>query len=377
MKIVQGIKSKGNDWQLTKNIKLKSPLVLVFGNRLLIENTVIYDELRSFFPDGQIVFGSSSGEIIKNTVEDNSVVFTAIELEKSSFKIETVNIFNHNKNCRDAGIKLAKKFNKSNLKHLFVISEGSFVNGSRLIAGIETVIGKTPIAMTGGLCSDGNRFLKTVTSYNETPLEGEIVAIGFYGETLEISYANYGGWQPFGPERIVTHSKGNILYEIDGTSALSIYKKYLGKKAKQLPQSALYYPLKVTETGSKWSIIRAIINIDDKQDCMILAGDVPQGSKVQLLLSSADDIVTGANKAASLAMRGRIHKPELAILVSSLGRKLVLDQRVEEEVEEVQYIIGNETTICGFYSYGEMAPYTIDKRCKLHNQTMTLTLISE
>jgi len=45
-----------------------------------------------------------------------------------------------------------------------------------------------------------------------------------------------GGWDPFGPERLITKSKENILYELDGQSALELYKKYLGEHAKVFPQ---------------------------------------------------------------------------------------------------------------------------------------------
>ena len=43
----------------------------------------------------------------------------------------------------------------------------------------------------------------------------------------------------------------------------------------------------------------------------------------------------------------------------------------------VQNVIGKNAAITGFYSYGEMAPFSGSSSCELHNQTMTLTLISE
>ena len=110
---------------------------------------------------------------------------------------------------------------------------------------------------------------------------------------------------------------------------------------------------------------------------MILAGDVPMNSKVQLMMASVDGIASGARKAAEFAIKDRVNKPQLALLVSCVGRKLVMGQRVEEEIEQVQEIIGKEVATCGFYSYGEMAPFHGETSCDLHNQTMTLTLISE
>ena len=375
MKIVQARKSENNDWIFINKQDLKSPLVLVFGNRYLLEDTEIYSEIKKMFPDGHLVFGSTSGEILSNKIFENSIAITAIEFEKSSFVIKTENILLHDKNAYKAGEALVKKFPKENLKHIFVVSEGSFVNGSDLISGLE--YNKNNFAITGGLCGDDARFEKTLASYNENPKEGEIIAIGFYGDTLEITFANYGGWMPFGPERMITKSKGNILWEIDNAPALDIYKIYLGAKSAELPHAALLYPLSVKAPGAHESLVRTILNIDEANNTMTLAGDVPEGSIVQLMMANVDDIADGAAKAAELAMENRKSEPQIGLLVSCVGRKLVMDQRVEEEVEEVQYAVGADVKLSGFYSYGEMAPFTHNNNCVLHNQTMTLTLISE
>lgn len=376
MKIVQAKKLEKKDWEFTSKQDLKNPLVLVFGNRYLLENEGIYDEIREMFPDGHLIFGSTSGEILSNRVYENSIAITAIEFEKSSFVIKTESILSHDKDAHKAGEALVKKFDKENLKHLFVVSEGSFVNGSDLIAGLEVNIG-SDVAITGGLCGDDARFERTLASYNENPKDGEIIAVGFYGDSLEITYANYGGWVPFGPERVITKSSANVLWEIDNAPALDIYKIYLGAKSAELPHAALLYPLSVKAPGAEKAIVRTILNIDEENNTMILAGDVPEGSTVQLMMANVDDIADGALKAAELAMENRKKAPEIGLLVSCVGRKLVMDQRVEEEVEEVQYAIGADVAIGGFYSYGEMAPFTHNKKCILHNQTMTLTLISE
>ena len=377
MTIVQAIKKPNEPFVFNeKRILLKEPLVLVFGNRYMLESEHIYAEVKDLFPNSHIVFGTTSGEIIDDSVLEGTVVLTAIEFKKSSVVIKRSNINDFKNNDYKLGESLMAEFPKENLKHLFIISEGSSVNGSALISGLEKVK-NTSISLSGGLCGDDGRFERTLASYNENPKEGEIIAIGFYGETLEITSSNYGGWTPFGPERIITKSEGNVLFELDGKPALDLYKTYLGEKANELPKSALLYPLSVRIEEDSEPLVRTILNIDNDKNTMILAGDVPEGSKVQLMMSSVDDIVSGAIHAAELAMKGRENKPELALLISCIGRKLVMDQRTEEEIEEVKSVIGNETIISGFYSYGEMAPFSGQKECKLHNQTMTLTLFSE
>lgn len=377
MKFQQYEKTNGSEWKLIspQQLALKKPLVLVFGNRFMLEDSHIYNEVKNMFPNGEIIIGSTAGEILVNKVSEDSITITAIEFEKSSFEIRRANILDFDKNAVAIGKHLAEQLSQDKLKHIFIVSEGSFVNGSALINGLE--FNNTNTAITGGLCGDDARFEKTLVGYNEQPKEGEIVAIGFYGDTLEISYAQYGGWTPFGPERIITKSAGNVLFELDSLPALDLYKKYLGEKAKQLPQSALLYPLSLRQKGKKEAIVRTILSINEQENTMTLAGDVPKGSKVQLMMANIDNIAEGALKAADIGMKSRKNKPELAILVSCIGRKLVMDQRVEEEIEEVIEVIGKQAIVGGFYSYGELAPFNGIKSCELHNQTMTLTLFSE
>ena len=379
MKTVQLKKNKNADWEyLSENIPLKEPLVLVFGNRYMLEEETIFSEVKSLFKDGHIVFGSSSGDISSLAVNENSVTITAIEFERSSFVIKTSNVLENEEqlDSQQVGQKLIEQLPKEGLKYTFVISEGSFVNGSQLTKGMNAATNNN-LLITGALCGDDARFEKTISSYNESPKQGEIVAIGLYGDSLEVSFSINGGWTPFGPERIVTKSKGNVLYELDHLPALDLYKKYLGDKSKDLPGAALLYPLSVQSSKEEQSIVRTILNINEEENSMILAGDIFENSKVQLMMTNVDNIVNAAENAAVNAAELRENEAELAILVSCIGRKLVLDQRVEEEVEEVMEVVGKSTAITGLYSYGEIAPFIGESNCQLHNQTMTITLISE
>lgn len=377
MKIIQASKIENGTWfYLQDKIILKKPLVFVFANRYLLENESVIEEIRIEFPYEDIIFASTSGEIFDCKVNENSISIVAIEFEKSTFVVQRENILDFDKNTELLGEKLMSKMPKENLKHLFVLSEGSFVNGSNLIKGLEKILSKS-VSITGGMCGDDARFRKTLASYNEKPKVGEVILVGLYGETLEVSFASFGGWFPFGPQRKVTKSESNILYEIDGKPVLELYKRYLGNKAYELPQASFFYPLSVTPENKKQSLVRTILNINNETNSMTLAGDVPMNSMLQLMMASVDGIIDGAQQAAKLAIKERNGEAELAILVSCVGRKLVLGQRTEEEIEEVREVIGEKPVITGFYSYGEIAPFHGSNSSELHNQTMTLTLISE
>lgn len=90
-----------------------------------------------------------------------------------------------------------------------------------------------------------------------------------------------------------------------------------------------------------------------------------------------DRLIDGAVGAAKTSLDILGGPPEFAILISCVGRKLILQQRVEEELEGIRDVFGQQTVTTGFYSYGEISPAIPGAVCELHNQTMTITAFSE
>jgi hypothetical protein len=234
------------------------------------------------------------------------------------------------------------------------------------------------VTATGGLSGDGDRFHRTLVLADERCSEGLVGAVGFYGPRLRVGYGSLGGWDPFGPDRLVTKSEGNVLYELDGQPCLQLYKTYLGEHAAGLPASALRFPLSVRDSYSQRQVVRTILGMSEENQSMTFAGDIPQGSYARLMKANFDRLVDGANGAASVAVTALgSGSPELAILISCVGRRLVLQQRTEEELETVRSVVGERATLTGFYSYGEICPTVPNASCELHNQTMTITTLLE
>jgi hypothetical protein len=245
------------------------------------------------------------------------------------------------------------------------------------VKGIASVL-PNHCQITGGLAGDGELFEKTVVGLDTAPASGKIAAIGFYGKDLEVGYGSVGGWDPFGPLRKVTRSKGNILYELDGQPALELYKKYLGEKSAELPSSALLFPLSIRLSNTQEPLVRTVLNVNEKDGSMIFAGSIPEGCTAQLMKANFERLIDGAGKAASFSY-GALGNGncDLAILISCVGRRMLLGQRSVEELENVRRILGNDTVMAGFYSYGEIAPSAPNANCELHNQTMTITTLRE
>lgn len=350
-------------------------LVLGFGSRDLLSDEKVFDQLKNKFPDSQLILCSSAGEVYENEVLDNTISLTGIKFSSTVIKTYEVDITAF-ENSFQAGSSLIGKFDQENLKLVLILSDGGKVNGSELVNGMNAVK-KDEVLIVGGLAGDGSRFEKTVVGLNTTPIQGKIIGIGFYGEKLLVSHGSLGGWESFGLERIVTKSESNVLYEIDGKNVLDLYKIYLGKYAEELPGSALLFPLSIKIDGVDEPIVRTILSIDETNQTMTFAGDVPKGSKVRFMKANFDRLIDAASEAASSCLEVNSFNPKLALLISCVGRKLILGTRIDEEVEAVSYIFGDKTILSGFYSYGEISPLKPFGDCILHNQTMTITCINE
>ncbi len=365
-------------WQILKEAGLAdtADLVMVFGSRFLLEDSTKFDEIRNMYPNAHVLMGSTSGEIVKDLVFDDSLSLAAIEFEKTELRVSSLKI-NSATDSFDAGAKLADDLNADNLIHVFLLSDGLHVNGSKIVEGINYVL-KNEVPCTGGLAGDAANFQKTLVGINEAPKENQIVAIGFYGDSLEVGYGSVGGWDNFGSERIVTRSEGNVLFELNGESALGLYKMYLGDKAAELPGSGLLFPLGMKFDADSETVVRTVLAVDHEADNMTFAGDIPEGSLVRLMKADFDKLIDGANLAAEhTTHRGGGASDKLAVLISSVGRKLSLGPRVFEEVEAVQDVLGIDTTITGFYSYGEISPDVESSKCEFRSQTMTITTFAE
>ncbi|MFT5037408.1 MAG: hypothetical protein ACI9VM_000988 [Candidatus Azotimanducaceae bacterium] len=383
MKIEQKSWTEASGWEVVKSTldQEKPQLVLVFGGRAEVEKQEHFDTLHEWYPDSNIVMSSTAGEISGTLVRDNSLSVCAIHFEKTELAFESALILEPDTG-ESIGAELVDKLKKEGLRHVMVLSDGLKVNGTSLVKGITAHLPDN-VSVTGGMVGDGADFKKTVVGLNAVPTSGQVVLIGFYGTDIKVGYGSLGGWDSFGPVRLITKSVHNVLYELDGKPALELYKQYLGDQADELPSSGLLFPLNLhlDEEPGGVEVVRTLLGVDEEDQSMTFAGDLPEGKSVNLMKANFDRLVDGAAGAAGMSqesLEGNI--PDLAILISCIGRKLVLKERIEEETESVKKQLGGDekTFILGFYSYGEISPVaSTEKQCELHNQTMTITTFTE
>lgn len=368
--------SAGWNNELAPTLQGEASLVLIFGAPHILANAALMNEVRTRYPSAPVVGCSTAGEICGTRVRDDSLVVTAIRFEHTVIHLAQTPI-GGNDDSHDAGMRLAKALPRERLVHVVVFSDGLKVNGTELARGLRENLPEQ-VVVTGGLAGDGANFRQTLVCADGKPTEGLVAVLGFCSDRLKVGYGSLGGWDTFGAERLITRSSGNILYELDGRSALGLYKEYLGEHAAGLPSTALLFPLALRSGEKDYSLVRTVLSVDETEQSMTFAGDMPEGSYARLMKANFDRLVDGAAGAAhsSFATLGSV-EPELALLISCVGRKLVLKQRVEEEVESVREVLGENTVLTGFYSYSEICPQQASSKCELHNQTMTITTFSE
>ena len=355
-------------------LEMAPQLVFAFGDTALVGDVAVFDHLKAKFANAHIVSASTSGEILGSRLFDNTVVVTAIEFEKTAIKAVETNFTEH-ENSFEVGKYLMNQLLADDLTAVMVISDGGLINGSELVSGLNEDKPEH-VSVTGGLAGDAARFKQTFVGLDEVGTVGKIVAIGFYGSAISIGHSSFGGWDEFGRERVVTKSDKNVLYELDNESALDLYKEYLGPYVDELPGSALLFPLSIKIGDDNSNLVRTILSIDETKKSMTFAGNLPVGSMVRLMKANFEKLINASTDAATASMHEK-KSPDLAILISCVGRKLVLQERTVEEVEAARKIFGDDTTITGFYSYGEISPFNPNTKCELHNQTMTITTFTE
>lgn len=352
-------------------------LLLVFGAIDHFTHPSLLQCLKEFAPRAELIGCSTAGEISAAGVEDGTCCITAIDFENIALNSAST-ILNGMDDSFAAGERIGRQVQMPDLKAVLVFGPGVQINGSALVDGIASIIGPD-IPITGGLAGDGGAFKKTFTLGQDGIASNTVVAVGLCGNSLRFGHGSFGGWEPFGPARKVTRSDGNILYELDGEPALEIYKRYLGNHARDLPASGLLFPFAMLgDDHTAIGLIRTILGVDETNGSLILAGEINPEGYLRLMHASTDKLVNGAEAAADAAS-DMFHADgaSLAILVSCVGRKLVMGSRVDEEVEAVGDVFSGKATLTGFYSYGEISPFTPGASCKLHNQTMTITCLGE
>ena len=365
--------------ELAKLKQAEPDLIIYFGSRTALASGAAFEQLRSTCPGAMVLGCTTGGQIHEHDAVDDEITGVAIRFDETKIRLVS-EMVGCSADSRTCGRAIGERLLAPDLAGIFILSDGLNVNGSELVAGITEMIGPH-IPLTGGLAGDGSQFEETLVGANCAPQSRMVAGIGFYGNAIRIGHGSAGGWDVFGPWRTVTRSQGNVLFELDGEPALNLYERYLGDEAEGLPGAGLLFPLQIQNPdNADHRIVRTILAVDRDKRSLTFAGDVPEGWSAQLMRGNFDHLSRGAADAARQATEGLADGQAtngVALLVSCIGRRLLMGQRVSEEIEAAGAVLGTQFARLGFYSYGEISPHAVSGICELHNQTMTITTITE
>lgn len=355
---------------------VNSQLLFMFGAKEFICSKEVFNKIKNKYPYANIIGCTTAGEIFNDQVNENILTITAIYFENTEIKFFASEFIDSSK-CYEKGLEIAKSIPVENLSHVFLIGEGINVNGSKLVEGFVEGLPEN-VKVTGGLAGDYEGYKETFVVANDYGKKNLIGAVAFYGDKIKFGYGSVGGFDTFGIERTVTKSNDNILYELDGKPALDLYKEYLGEYSRNLPLSGLLFPLNIRSNDNKYNYVRTVSGVDEEAKSLTFAGEIPQGYYGKLMRANFNNLINGSMKAAKDSINSIDCKNiKLAILISCRGRRVVLNQMIDEEIEVVRNMLSDDVIFTGFYSNGEIAPSSKNRVSEFHNQTMTITLIGE
>ena len=360
-------------FQYSNNDDFEPDVVFYFFDKAIYPEIDCYKLLQKEFPKSVLFGCSTSAPLLEDDIYIGSMTGVAVKFDKTVIKATEVSC-KERENSFQAGQEVARNLAGDNLKHVFVITDGMTVNGDTFAQGVNSQLPDT-VCVSGGLASESVGFGETLTGVNRAPVSGNICALGFYGDHIEISTSAEGGWDKFGLERRITKSEGAFLYELDDKSALEIYKEYVGSDLSNLASHSLLFPLGLRQKDSDEVFVRTVDAIDQDTGALRFTGEVSEGHLAQFMKGDFKNLVAGAAQSAQEALKGLGGRADLALAVSCFGRQLLMGEQISDELEVVKEVL-EDVPVVGFYSNGELS-YSQQHKCVLHNETMTITLFRE
>lgn len=314
---------------------------------------------------GVPVFGcSSSGEIINDLSKSKTVAVMVIASDTISFAAAAAE--GPNPDGFMLGQKIAKLVKEvageTPLKAMLMLTDSLTMNGGDAVRGAVEGMGPN-VPIIGGAAGDDFQFIKTFQYVNSGTYSGSIAGMGLGGEGLALGLGARHGWMPIGLPMEVTRANGPVLYEVSGRPAVSVYEEYFEKKAEDLrkqplAQVAITYPLGIKIEGRDEYLLRDPLTVGE-DGSITCSAEIPEGSKIRLMIGSRDRAIDAAKYAAERLMddfKAQTASPKAVIAFNCIAREKLYSGRANEEIAEVRRIIGMDVPLIGFYTYGEIGP---------------------
>ena len=318
---------------------------------------------------------TTDGEISSHGFSTGSAVLAGITSDTVKFQVAVER--NIKTDSQGAGRRLGERLPRS-ARHVQMFSDGLTGNGSALLRGMNEIFGPE-VAISGGTAGDARAFTQTWQFIGDTILSDAAVAISFSGD-LQVGTGVRSGWIRAGIVKKVTRAAGNTVYQIDGESALAVYRRYLGPLAGKLPAVGVQFPFGMVDEAESLGddpVLRAPMALNEAEGSVTFAGEIPEGSTICLCTGGmADNLLNASAEAARRALDAfGTARPAMIFFYSCMARKMILGPLAGEETQRVSSAVGRGVPVIGFYTYGEYCPSMNGSQCRLHNETATITIV--
>lgn len=285
--------------------------------------------------------------------------------------------------ARESIVKESSREGRMSRSLFLMFPDGLTAKGEELIRGEQEVLGAS-FPIVGGASGDEFLFRETYQYYNDCVYTDSVAGV-LIGGGSKIGFGIRHGWQPIGKSHIATTTAGNCLLELDGKAAIQFYEEYFKGEIKELKDRpmariSLQYPLGMFVQGEDEYLIRNVLKVNP-DGSLLCAGEIPQGSEIQLMLGNIESAINAARFASVLALEHlKGAKPKLVLVFNSIARLKLLGNETQREIDIIRQIVGKELPIAGFYTYGEQAPLRSDAhlgRSYFHNETVLVVIIGE
>ncbi len=332
---------------------------VVFGSSWFDQAQLIHG-IRSVFESTPLIGGSTAGEITPDGSKSHTCVVLALGYEDLAIGVGIGTGLDQNPRLAGyhAAQQAVRSFKGRSRSGFLLFGDGLLTGYADVVRGIQEVLGTSSL-VTGGLMGDDLRFVKTYQYAQHHVLNHAVVGL-LLGGSCTMGVGIEHGFAPISKPRHITRAQKNVLYELDGQPASSVYEEYFGRVAMETVQQAgfsrqlIAYPLGIQLDSTGQFLLRNIIAFGD-DGSLVCTGEVVEGAWVQLMLGSKSLVLEAATLAAQEAIRP-LRAIRFVLVFDSAVRKRLLGQDAHEELSRIRQAVGPSVPLVGCYTYGEQAP---------------------
>ncbi len=327
---------------------------------------------------GISIFGATtSGEFVDGHIGDGTIAIMLLAIDPSFFKITFQET--DNSNTHDIANRIGEEGKKYFNKPAFIVASGGITtDGEIIVSGIAEAVG-TEVTIFGGMAGDDLNLTETFVFSNKKISNNALVAIIFDEEKIDIKGMATNGWKAVGNTRVVTKSKGNIVYTIDDEPALDVVIKYMGvivdldSKKDVVLNIGAYFPLQLDRDNAP-PVMRTVMFINKLDRSLICAGNVPQGSKIRFSLPPDFDVIDHVVDECIALKTNNSKEADAMLIFSCISRHLSFGEMAGEEIDRIKKVW--DSPLIGFFSYGEIGK-SIKGKHEFHNNTCCIVVLKE